>query len=207
MQSLHKVSMYIVFVSILTSLSCTKVLPFMIKVDSSSFGQDVEKMKHSLQDLNCKQIEFPVQKSKKDSSTFIRKGVLITRPQSLGTVIVCHGFTQSKHEAAFFRTFFPHSNVMAFDFRAHGDLTDGQYSTIGNDEVYDVKGAVDFVKSIPELQDKPIIGFGFSMGAVTLIQAQAEYPGLFTAMIMDSPFDSSSDCMAACIDKMLTIKL
>ncbi|MBI2345097.1 alpha/beta fold hydrolase [Candidatus Dependentiae bacterium] len=206
MQVLHKACFYLVLVTILNSFNSVFATPFMIKTNSSSFEQDIERMRQTFQDLHFKQIEFPVQKSKKDHATFIRKGILIMRPDALGTVVVCHGFTQSKYEAAFFRTLFPHFNVLAFDFRAHGDLTDGQYSTIGNDELYDIKGAVDFVKSIAELESKPIIGFGFSMGAVTLLQAQAEYPDLFTAMIMDSPFDSSSDCMAACIDRMLTVK-
>lgn len=172
----------------------------------SSLEQDVENMRQSLHGFTLDAIQFPVQQSKQNSDTFIRKGFLIQRPQALGTIVVCHGFTQSKHETAFFRTFFPHFNIMVFDFRAHGDLTDGQYSTIGRDEIYDVKGAVDFVKSHPKLQNKPIIGFGFSMGAVSLLQAQAEFPDLFNAIIMDSPFDSSSDCMAACIDAMLTVK-
>jgi len=207
MQVLHKACFYIVFWGVLISFDLNGALPFMIKSDGSSLDADIARMKESFKSLNFENIEFPVQKSRGDTATFIRKGVLITRPQAVGTVVVCHGFTQSKHEAAFFRTFFPHFNVVAFDFRAHGDLVDGQYSTIGNDEIYDVKGAVDFVKSLPEFQDKPIVGFGFSMGAVTLIQAQAEFPDLFNAMIMDSPFDSSSDCMAACIEKMLTVKL
>lgn len=207
MHVVSKACLYLVFFTMLTAVHLQAALPGMIKQDSSLLERDIANMKQALSELHLKNIEFPVQKHRDTRDTFIRKGVLITRPQALGTVVVCHGFTQSKHEAAFFRTFFPHFNVLAFDFRAHGDLTDGQYSTIGNDEVYDIKGAVDFVKSVHELKDKPIIGFGFSMGAVTLIQAQAEYPDLFNAMIMDSPFDSSSDCMAASIDRMLTVKL
>lgn len=207
MQFLHKACFYLLFFNILHSFTLYSRSLFAVKDKDSSFAQDIKKMEQSLHDLNFENIEFPVRKSQADAGTFIRKGILVTKPKALGTVVICHGFTQSRHEAAFFRTFFPHFNIIAFDFRAHGDLTEGQYSTIGHDEIYEVKGAVDFIRSIPTLQNKPVIGFGFSMGAVTLIQAQAEYPDLFHAMIMDSPFDSSSDCMAACIDKMLTIKL
>jgi pimeloyl-ACP methyl ester carboxylesterase len=173
----------------------------------SSFKQDVEQFGNSVIQFKIEEVDFPVQKNKTSSETFIRKGLLITRPQALGTVIVCHGFTQSKQEAAFFRTFFPHFNVFAFDFRAHGDLIEGQYSTIGSEEIFDVKGAVDFVKNRPGLEGQPVIGFGFSMGAVSLIQAQAEYPDLFQSLILDSPFDSSTDCMSKSLDKMLTVNL
>lgn len=206
MQVLHKACFYTAFLGFL-AFNLNATVPYMFKIDNSDLQEDIEKMRQSLSDFTSQPIEFPVQKNKEDTQTFIRKGILILRPQALGTVVVCHGFTQSKHEAVFFRTFFPHFNILAFDFRAHGDLIDGQYSTIGNDEIYDVKGAVDFVKAHPDLQGKPIIGFGFSMGAVSLLQAQAEFSDLFHAMIMDSPFDSSSDCMATCIDKMLTVKL
>ncbi len=206
MQVLHKACFYTVFLGIFT-FNLNGTVPFVIKVDNAPLQESVEKMRLSLSDFTSQTIEFPVQKDRENTQTFIRKGILIIRPEALGTVVVCHGFTQSKHEAAFFRTFFPHFNILAFDFRAHGDLTDGQYSTIGNDEIYDVRGAVDFVKAHSDLQSKPIIGFGFSMGAVSLLQAQAEFSNLFDAMIMDSPFDSSSDCMATCIDKMLTVKL
>jgi pimeloyl-ACP methyl ester carboxylesterase len=206
MQVVQKACFYTVFLFILT-FNLNGTVPFVIKVSNPTLQQGVEKMKQSLTDFTSQSVEFPVQRGRQDTQTFIRKGILITRPQALGTVVVCHGFTQSKHEAAFFRTFFPYFNILAFDFRAHGDLTDGQYSTIGNDEIYDVKGAVDFVKAHPDLQGKPVVGFGFSMGAVSLLQAQAEFPDLFQALIMDSPFDSSSDCMATCIDRMLTVKL
>ncbi len=206
MQVVQKACFYILFI-VMTTISLHAILPSIMISQDSSDQDHVEKMKESLQSFTLEPIEFPVQKSKTDTTNFIRKGILAIRPEAIATVIVCHGFTQSKTETAFFRTFFPRCNVIAFDFRAHGELIDGQYSTIGNDEMYDVKGAVDFVKAHPELQNKPIVGFGFSMGAVTLIQAQAEFSNLFDAIIMDSPFDSSSDCMAACLDKMLTVKL
>jgi pimeloyl-ACP methyl ester carboxylesterase len=173
----------------------------------ASFREDVEHFGDSATHIKIESVEFPVQQSMKNTDTFIRKGIFIIRPQAIGTVVVCHGFTQSKNEAAFFRTLFPHFNVFAFDFRAHGELIDGQYSTIGSEEVFDVKGAVEFVKKRPENFNKPVIGFGFSMGAVSLIQAQAQFPDLFEVLILDSPFDSSTECMAKSIDKMLTFNL
>jgi pimeloyl-ACP methyl ester carboxylesterase len=172
-----------------------------------AYKKHVDGIRDYMNALQIEPVSFPVAQDASSGVTFIRKGLLIVRPNALGTVIICHGYTHSKHEASFFRTLFPHFNVLAFDFRAHGELTDGQFSTIGRDEMYDVKGAVDFVKTHPTLAGKPIIGFGFSMGAVSLLQAQGHFKDLFDLLILDSPFDSSSDCMGRCIDKMLTYKL
>lgn len=171
-----------------------------------AYKNHIDGIKDYMDTFQVETVSFPVQKDAKSQETLTRKGFLALRPNALGTVVICHGYTQSKHEAFFFRTLFPHFHVLAFDFRAHGELTAGQYSTIGRDEMFDVKGAVDWVRTHPELADKPIIGFGFSMGAVSLLQAQSHFKNLFDLMILDSPFDSSSDCMSRSIDRMLTIK-
>lgn len=173
-----------------------------------TYQQHINAAKEALHGLTIEPIEFLVQQGNGSLQTFNRKGFLALRPQALGTVIICHGYTHSKHEAFYFKTLFSHFNVLAFDFRAHGELVDkDQFSTIGRDEIYDVLGAVQFVRSYAQLQNKPIIGFGFSMGAVALLQAQAEFLNLFELLILDSPFDSSSDCMEQNFDKMLTYRL
>lgn len=162
----------------------------------------------TLSGFHVQSIEFPVQKNQESTQKFMRKGFLVIRPNAIGTVIICHGYTHSKHEAFFFQILFSHFNVLAFDFRGHGELVDkGQYSTIGRDEVFDVLGAVSFVKSHPDLKNIPIFGFGFSMGAVSLLQAQAQDPSAFELLILDSPFDSSDDCMQRGIEKLLTVSL
>lgn len=149
-----------------------------------------------------------MQKNEKNLDTFQRKGLLALRPHAIGTIVICHGYTQSKVESFFFKSIFSHFNVLAFDFRAHGELVDkDQYSTIGQDEMYDVLGAVNYIKSNPEIANLPIVGFGFSMGAVALLRAQSENNDLFDALILDSPFDSSDECMSKNFDKMLTIKI
>jgi len=171
------------------------------------FAQHIDEMKRYMQTFKVESISFPVQQHERSDAVFTRKGLLALRPNALGTVIICHGYTHSKHEAFFFRTLFPHFNVLVFDFRAHGELIEGQYSTIGSEEIFDVFGAVQFVKTHPQLKNKPIIGFGFSMGAVSLLQAQAHFKDMFDLLILDSPFDSSSDCMENCIDRLLTYRL
>ena len=179
---------------------------FQTSIDA--YQQYLAASKQALNGLEVQTVSFSVKKDGMTEETFERKGFFALRPDALGTVIICHGYTQSKHEAFFLKILFSHFNVLAFDFRAHGELIEkGQFSTIGRDEVYDVLGAVQFVKSLPCSVGKPIIGFGFSMGAVSLLQAQAEYQNLFDLLILDSPFDSSSACMERNIDRMLTFHL
>jgi len=130
-----------------------------------------------------------------------RKGVLIHRPKAKATILVCHGYTCNKYDASFLRLLFAQYNVMIFDFRAHGECIDGQVCSFGRDEAYDVIGAVNFLRSYKDLAHKPIIVYGFSMGAVSSIIAQSMQP-LFDAAIWDCPIDSSDELISRSIDKL-----
>lgn len=174
---------------------------------AQSHQQHIDSIRYLLDNARIEDVSFPVAQSFDSSKTFIRKGLLKVRANAIGTVIICHGYTHSKYEGFFFKMLFPHFNVLAFDFRAHGEQTCGQYSTIGRDEILDVKGAVDYVNSRLDLSGVPLFGFGFSMGAVSLFQAQSHYKNLFDALILDSPFDSSDDCMKRSIDKAMSFKM
>lgn len=127
--------------------------------------------------------------------TIMRKGFLLKKPNAQATVLVCHGFMCDKFDTAFLRMIFPVCcNVMTFDFRAHGEnVGEEQYCTFGRDEAHDVIAAVNYLKARPDTGQLPIIAFGFSMGAVAAIQAQAAYPNLFCAMILDCPYDHSKN--------------
>lgn len=182
------------------------LLPFS-STDDISYVNQVKNVKKHMHEFKVSQISFESKESDTSDKMLTRKGFLTIRPNALGTVIYCHGYTSSKHESFFFKTFLPNFNALAFDFRAHGELADDQHSTIGGDEIYDVLAAVEFVKSQPELKDKPIIGFGFSMGAVSLLRAQARWPNLFDMLILDSPFDSGYECMSQGLDNIMTFKL
>lgn len=123
-----------------------------------------------------------------------RKGVIAKRPGAKATILICHGYMCSKDDTALFRLIFPHYNVMTFDFRAHGEkVKEHHCCTFGRDEMYDVISAVDVIKSDPDLKKLPLIAYGFSMGAVAAIQAQAENATLFDAMILDCPYDKSEN--------------
>ena len=129
------------------------------------------------------------------STIITRYGTLRTVPHARANVLICHGFMCCKFDIAFLRMIFPiWCNVMTFDFRAHGEnISENQCCTFGKDEALDVISAVKYLKSRPDIGHLPIIVYGFSMGAVAAIQAQAAYPDLFYAMILDCPYDHSKN--------------
>lgn len=137
-------------------------------------------------------------------NTIERDGILMRYPEALGTILICHGFMCDKFDVGFLRRIFPKRkfNIMTFDFRAHGDKRDGQFCTFGKDEALDVFAAAKFLRNHPELKDKPLFAYGFSMGAVAAIEAQAQFPALFDAMILDCPFDSSKNLIRNGLNNM-----
>lgn len=136
----------------------------------------------------------------KDSHTsdrLRRRGFIIRHPHARGTILISHGFMCDKYYAGSLQHLFPYQNynVVVFDFRAHGDDVDGQFCTFGKQEAHEVVAAVNFIRRHPDLNMKPLYAYGFSMGAVAAIQAQALHGDLFAGMILDCPFDSSGNLM------------
>ncbi|HAU30422.1 MAG: hypothetical protein UV79_C0003G0023 [candidate division TM6 bacterium GW2011_GWF2_43_17] len=131
-----------------------------------------------------------------------REGVLYRKPGARATVLVCHGFMCSVADVKFLRSLFDKYNVMFFDFRAHGEHADKQCCTFGRDEAYDVKAAVDFIRSDRELSALPLISYAFSMGAVSCMNAQARFGGLFDCAVWDCPFESTEDLLARSISNL-----
>lgn len=131
-----------------------------------------------------------------------REGILYRKPGAQATVLVCHGFMCSVADVKFFRKVFNEYNVMFFDFRAHGEKSGQQCCTFGRDEAYDVKAAVDFIRSDRELSRVPLISYAFSMGSVSCINAQARYGNLFDCAIWDCPFESTEDLLARSISNL-----
>ncbi|HBL98753.1 TPA: hypothetical protein DDZ86_03865 [Candidatus Dependentiae bacterium] len=131
-----------------------------------------------------------------------RKGILWRKPDAPATVIIAHGFSCSKDDVRFLRYIFERYNVLVFDFRAHGENTERQCCTFGSDEAYDVKAAVDFIRSDPQMKKLPIISYAFSMGAVASIEAQARFGKLFDCAIWDCPFDSTEELLVRMIGNL-----
>ncbi len=125
--------------------------------------------------------------------SIIRKGVLFSYPSAKANVVISHGFMCDKFDVGFIRSLFPRGkyNFLTFDFRGHGEKRGDQICTFGRDESMDVAAAVNFFKNHSDLKHLPILGYGFSMGAAATIEAQAQDPTLFKALILDCPFDST----------------
>jgi pimeloyl-ACP methyl ester carboxylesterase len=111
-------------------------------------------------------------------------------------VVFLHGYGASKVQSLNVAPFLHRAGyaVLAFDFRAHGD-SQGAYTTVGIDEVSDVKAALTWLGTRPDADASRVALFGWSMGAATAINAAAH--GLHVkALVLDSPF-ASLDAVAA----------
>ncbi len=116
----------------------------------------------------------------------------VERNAPRGSLVLCHGYRDSKEDLASLVTLFPDFNIIIFDFRAHGQ-SDGVYTTFGDHEYQDVLAALDFVKEkTKSLSSRDrrhlIIGMGFSMGAAALLKAATMRPIGFDALVLDSMF-------------------
>lgn len=105
-----------------------------------------------------------------------------------GTVILFHGLTGNKslvlQQAYEFRYW--GFNVMLVDSRAHGN-SEGFATTIGYREAEEVKLAYDFIKNKGE---RKIYLWGFSMGAVQVLKAIADYGFQPEGIILQMPFET-----------------
>lgn len=147
-------------------------------------------------------VTFYAQKEAGSNEWIARKGVLAIKEDAPATVLLLHGFGNDKFDVGPFRLLFKDYNSMTFDFRAHGESKEDQISTLGHDEVYDIFAAVDFIKTHPQLKDKPVFAYGLSMGAATAIEAQSLDPNLFDAMVLDAPFMSSEQVVKQGVDQL-----
>ncbi len=168
---------------------------------------DLPAIKEQLNNISQENVLFRSYVDAKKEKMIEREGVLIRRAHPMGTVVMCHGYLGSKKDTIALKHLFPHYNIFAFDFRAHGERKNGQISTIGRDEAFDVIAAVGVVKSDAVMSNKPVIAFGYSMGAVAAIQAQAMDEDLFDAMILDCPYDSTDNAMDRGLQSMMQISV
>jgi alpha-beta hydrolase superfamily lysophospholipase len=104
-----------------------------------------------------------------------------------GTVIVLHGYGESKNQSLAYAPFLHRAgyNVLAFDFRAHGE-SGGDHTTVGIDEVKDVEAAWAWLRSRADVDASRVALMGFSMGAATAINAAGSVPA--RAVVDDSGF-------------------
>ena len=178
-------------------LSISILSPFFLE---HAYAQG-KKLKY-LSNATQEDVIFSARESICSNKKIIRRGILIKRGQAKATVLICHGYMCNKYDVNFLHLMFKDYNTLSFDFRAHGQESEGQCCTFGRDESYDVIGAVQFIKRQPDLKHLPLIVYGFSMGAVAAIIAQAREQNLFDAMILDCPFDSTDKLIERGINQL-----
>ncbi len=107
------------------------------------------------------------------------------------TIIAIHGYTASKYEEDYMKPVIDMLarngyNVVAFDFRAHGD-SDGEITTLGLKEVEDYIRIIDWFKSEKSEKAKKIGVIGYSMGGAVTIMLSARDKRI-NAAVADSPY-------------------
>lgn len=167
----------------------------MVNTSPIVITKQIAQLKSYIPDTKFEPISFYSRHHEGSPEKILRRGVLKLKQNAPATVLICHGYMCDKNDINFLRAVFPQYNVMTFDFRAHGEHTSDQVCTFGKEEAFDVIGAVKYLRSRPETKDTPIIAYGFSMGAASAIEAQSLVGNLFSAMILDCPFDSSENLL------------
>lgn len=109
-----------------------------------------------------------------------------TPPRRGAVVLLAHGYGDNRPEWLHALLAKKGYGVLAWDARAHGE-SGGTVSALGYREVLDVKAALDFALTQPEVRH--IGGWGGSMGGATMIRAAAEYTQI-EALVVDSVFSS-----------------
>lgn len=116
------------------------------------------------------------------------------QPQPAPTIVLCHGYRISRAHLQSVAAL-EHAcgyNVLAFDFRGHGDSDDVMTSG-GTAEVYDLEAALVVARHQPETLPGKIIIHGYSMGAsVALLTPPASD---VVAIIADSPYARLDDIL------------
>lgn len=126
-------------------------------------------------------------------------GVLVSSPDPVANVILCHGYQGSKEFMYGYIDLFPRCNILLFDFRAHGK-SDGKMTSIGVLESRDVIGAVHYLREITQVNQPskklPLVIFGVSMGGAAALKAAELEPNLCDALVVDSVFCTLRTVMA-----------
>jgi pimeloyl-ACP methyl ester carboxylesterase len=169
-----------------------RYMPELIASASSVYDAQQQAKYHPDSRLEPIMFEAPISKDASlKADRLCRKGVLKIQPGAQAAVVMAHGFMCTKDDVSFLRTLFSPYHVIAFDFRAHGEHKSDQCCSFGCHETQELIAAVNFMKNHPETKGVPVIVYGFSMGAVTALLAQAQHPDLAQALILDCPFEST----------------
>jgi uncharacterized protein len=117
---------------------------------------------------------------------------------SRATIILCHGFhggAVDTHKAATIGQAYGY-NTFTLDFRGCGE-SEGKTTSVGYWEVEDLLGALDYLRTRPELDPAKVCVYGYSMGGAVAILAAERDPAI-RAVITDAAFAS--------LDGLLSVK-
>lgn len=111
-------------------------------------------------------------------------------------IVLCHGYGGTRGETLPVAAILVRHgyNVLLFDFRGHGE-SEGDMVTFGHDEVYDVQGAVAYLRSHPDVAPDRIGALGQSLGGATVIRAAARTLEI-RAVVAEGAFASLADFIA-----------
>ncbi len=116
----------------------------------------------------------------------VRLAAWYTQPENGVVILLAHGYGDNRPEWVYALLAREGYGVLAWDARAHGE-SGGEICTLGYREVLDVKAALGFALTQPEV--KHVGAWGGSMGGATMIRAAAEFPQI-GALVVDSSFAS-----------------
>jgi fermentation-respiration switch protein FrsA (DUF1100 family) len=116
----------------------------------------------------------------------IRLTAWYTPPKNGTIILLAHGYGDNRPEWIHALLAKGDYGVLAWDARAHGE-SGGEFSTLGYQEILDVKAALEF--ALAQEGVRHVGAWGGSMGGATMIRAAAEYPQI-EALVTDSAFSS-----------------
>jgi uncharacterized protein len=133
----------------------------------------------------------PVSLSTSDGE-FIR-GWFLFGTQGSPLVVVCHGVGTNREDLRGVSRFLCKAgfNVLAFDFRAHGEST-GSRTSFGFREALDVQAVVQYAGAHYQQQFRGVGVYAISMGSAATIMAARHLPQV-AAFVLDSPFARLED--------------
>ena len=133
----------------------------------------------------------PVSVSTSDGE-FIR-GWFLFGTKGSPLIVVCHGVGTNREDLRGVSRFLCRAgyNVLAFDFRAHGEST-GSKTTFGFREALDVQAAVQYAAAHYEQHFEGVGVYAISMGSAAAIIAARHLPQV-RAFVLDSPFARLGD--------------
>lgn len=118
------------------------------------------------------------------------KGWLIKPHNPKGIIILTHGWGSAKNGLLNYSLFLYINDYasLVFDFRGVGE-SEGDYTSLGYYEVYDVLGGINYLKQRPDTKNYNIGALGLSMGAATLVMATNKTNDI-KALVIDSSYPS-----------------